>query len=380
LAPASPAATGVTSSQVSFSWSANGNPAGTRYTAQVSTASDFSGTITSSVTLNTSATIGSLIFNTAYFMRVKATGHNGTDTAFSVSASTTTDATPPDTLAGTVKTSGGAGINMIPVVIQDAGGNTAGQTTTASDGSWTVTGLTPGVYTVVATWTSANDVSSSISQEGHSTGVSGIALTLELSVTLAGISGTVMLGVPSSGPSGASLLASAGGGSGAYVELYQTGRLLGRASVDGQGRFSIPNLLPGRYAIRAYDGASFGALQRVELVEGQNASLTFLPELLDAKTFYFYPNPARSAATIRFETAVGSPEAEVQIFDLTGALVRDLPGSAAVRSGNEFSWTWDLADGGGRAVASGVYLVQLKLADPSSGRKTAATKKLAVVK
>jgi hypothetical protein len=69
------------------------------------------------------------------------------------------------------------------------------------------------------------------------------------------------------------------------------------------------------------------------------------------------PNPARDYATIEIESARSVPSGalRVRILDVRGRLVRLArlvsPGAGSVR------WTWDLRDGRGRRVPSGVYEV-----------------------
>lgn len=377
-APVTPVATPDSGSRITLTWGANSNPAGTRYTAQLSTASNFTGTLTSAQATATSASFTSLTAATTYYLRVKANGHNGSDSAYSATASTVTAATPPDTLSGTVKTSAGAGINLVPVLVY-VGSAQVGSATTGADGAWSVTGLQTGASNkVVATYT-YNNVSSQIYQEGHTTGESGIDLRVEINVTLGSVYGTLRLAAAGLRPAGRYATASAATGA-AYVEVYQNGRKLGTAPVDGQGRFEIPNLLPGRYALRSFDGAAFGEMTEVTVAAGQRQAVSFAEELLPPDKVYFYPNPAHDHAVIRFESSVASLQAQASVFDLTGALVREFDGADAAHSGAEVSWTWDLTNSRGQAVASGVYLVQVKVVDAAAGRRAVVTKKLAVVR
>ncbi len=79
------------------------NPPADTYTLEVSTANDFSGTLASSTTVLPPSTIGlitPLLVNTTYYGRVKAT-INGSDSAWSVSATTATLADIPSTVAST---------------------------------------------------------------------------------------------------------------------------------------------------------------------------------------------------------------------------------------------------------------------------------------
>jgi len=381
--PAVSAAVAQSSTRITIIWTANSNPAGTSYTAEVSTASDFSGTLSSSATLLTSATFYSLSEGTTYYARVRAVGHGGAVTAYTSSTFTVTDANaaPPDTISGTVTVNPNREVNLVKMTLSASG---VADSTVYSDasGNWSFTGLSTDTgidYTIQASWKlSDGDATSIVSQSGHTVGTTGIAIGLGLNVNLGSITGT--LAVPGNAPAGGYSTASAApAASGAYVEVYRD-RLAGTVPADSQGRFTVPNLLPGTYQLRPFNGVSFGPMTTVRVSEGETAVAAFKADLLDPKTFYFYPNPARDQATIRFETGVSALEAQVFIFDIAGSLVRELRGPEAARSGSEVYWNWDLTNSRGRAVASGVYLVRLQVVDRTTGSKADAIKKLAVVR
>ncbi|MBI4370753.1 MAG: fibronectin type III domain-containing protein, partial [Elusimicrobia bacterium] len=96
--PASPALTVVGLSSTAFNWSANGNPSGTSYRAQIST-DGFATVNSSSATLNAAAAFAGLVPNTTYFLRVAAAGHNGQTTAFAATLTTATYAAAPTAAA-----------------------------------------------------------------------------------------------------------------------------------------------------------------------------------------------------------------------------------------------------------------------------------------
>ncbi|TPW21454.1 MAG: hypothetical protein FD126_674, partial [Elusimicrobia bacterium] len=98
-APVTAAVSAVSPTTAQLGWGANSNPSGTRYAAQLSTASNFSGTLTSSQTLGTSALFSGLTANTTYYLRVKTLGHGGAETAYAVAAASSTDANAPVTAA-----------------------------------------------------------------------------------------------------------------------------------------------------------------------------------------------------------------------------------------------------------------------------------------
>ena|GEM_PF-476685 len=71
-------------------WQANGNPGGTEYRAEVSTAPDFSGPLTSSVTVNLYGVMYGLASNTTYYGRVAAVNGAGIPSGYLSLGSTVT--------------------------------------------------------------------------------------------------------------------------------------------------------------------------------------------------------------------------------------------------------------------------------------------------
>jgi hypothetical protein len=86
---------GITSTTVQ--WGNNANPVGVDYLLNLSTASNFTGTIFSSNTLNLSATLMGLNPNTTYYAEVQAAGISNISSAFTALGSTMTQASPPQT-------------------------------------------------------------------------------------------------------------------------------------------------------------------------------------------------------------------------------------------------------------------------------------------
>jgi serine protease len=82
--------TSVSASSLAVSWAAGGNPADTRYQADISLASDFSSLAASSVTLSTSAGFTGLTSNSRYYARVAALHRVGGASAVYVLGSTYT--------------------------------------------------------------------------------------------------------------------------------------------------------------------------------------------------------------------------------------------------------------------------------------------------
>ncbi|TPW18334.1 MAG: cell wall surface anchor family protein, partial [Elusimicrobia bacterium] len=116
--PVTAAVAAVATTTAQLGWGANANPAGTLYDAQLSTASNFTGTLTSSRTLGVTALFSGLGANATYYLRVKALGHGGAESTYAVASASATDATAPVTAAVSAVTAGsetlGWGANANP--------------------------------------------------------------------------------------------------------------------------------------------------------------------------------------------------------------------------------------------------------------------------
>ena len=71
-----------------------------------------------------------------------------------------------------------------------------------------------------------------------------------------------------------------------------------------------------------------------------------------------WPNPATGALQIQARLPRGTGEATLRVYDLKGALMRQLSTGAA--GAEQRIWTWDGRDTGGHRVATGVYLLRLQ--------------------
>jgi len=99
-APLAAGISGVGNNALTANWMANGNPAGTLYKADISTALNFSIAVTSA-TINTTAGFAGLIANTTYYLRVRAVNKAGTPTGYAALGSITTLPNPPAAAAYT---------------------------------------------------------------------------------------------------------------------------------------------------------------------------------------------------------------------------------------------------------------------------------------
>lgn len=289
-------------------------------------------------------------------------------------------------LAGSVRQSDGEGLAGILVEAFDAGGARLFEGPTVAEGgdvgAFHIPNLPPGTYKVVVTY-AVNDLSSSASKDGLGEVDSGVDFTLSIQYTLASIQGQ-LLSLKSGRTAGLRLAgarAQAAAETGAFVELYRRDRLVAAAPVHRDGRYAIRNLLPGTYQARVYDGAAYSELQTVRLREGQVAALGAAGGLLPEAAVFAFPNPAAESVTLRFESGAARLEASIAIYDVAGALVRELPGAAIADMGLGVRHAvWDTRNGDGKRVASGVYLFAVKVRDLATGARAQVTKKLAILR
>ena len=165
------------------------------------------------------------------------------------------------------------------------------------------------------------------------------------------------------------------------LELFQTGRQVAAVGTGPTGRWTIPGLLPGRYAVRAYTGSEYTDFQEVDLLEGEVREVGFVFNPLPEASVFAFPNPAERSATIRFESSLWPLEAQVQIFDIAGVLVREIPGSSVSSpSPGRYHAVWDLTNSRGDPVAPGVYLFQVKIRGGPDQQSASIIKKLAVLR
>lgn len=93
--------TAVYASSATVQWNTNSNPADTLFMVEMSSASNFSGTIQSSTTFGSSAIVINLIPNTSYYTQVLSINHNNVSSIVTPLGSTVTKANVPDTVAET---------------------------------------------------------------------------------------------------------------------------------------------------------------------------------------------------------------------------------------------------------------------------------------
>jgi hypothetical protein len=329
-------------------------------------------------------TVGGLSAGVTYYLQIALQNTDGNWSGFSNQASTVATPAPLNAIEGHVVNSSTQGITGVEIDAWNTAGALVSTTFTLADGSgtYTVGGLSPGAYKLQATWT-VNGVTSSVWQDSIPMGTVGVDYSLEINYALATLTGslaTLTTSAARTGFTAAALARPAAGGS--FIEVAQRGRTITKVGVQPSGRWTVPNLLPGSYSVRAFTGVSFTDYQDVNLVEGQTMTIGFVFDPLPDNAVFAFPNPAKDSTTFRFLTPFAAPfDAVIDIFDIAGRLVKEIPGSAVQPTATPalYHADWDLTNNRGQAVASGVYVYIVKVKD-GTGTVVKVVKKLAVVR
>lgn len=246
-------------------------------------------------------------------------------------------------------------------------------------------------YMVRATWIE-NDIESSVSKQTIAPSYN-FDFTLEIDYELGTIAGNVS-GVEKKyvasfslpelkriSNSGLQKILSPGSGI-AFVELEQRDKVIVRVPVEMDGNYSIPNLLPGRFIARAYNGTIYSNPRTVNLKEGETFKVNFVFGIMPGEEVYNYPNPAKSGSTtIRYYYVYSDPEAEIKIYNIAGELVRKVGDSEITdASENIYEFLWDCKNSSGKDVASGIYIYIVEVKEKSSGETKKVIKRMAVVR
>ncbi|MBI4349699.1 MAG: hypothetical protein HY553_22880 [Elusimicrobia bacterium] len=391
------------SGRIDLEWSAPGNDGNSgvilsgifKVMYATYTAVEFS-TSAAQVTISTSLvapgsrhghTITGLVGGTTYFLRAWTADTAGNWSA--LSNGTTIEAGPRlyNQLGGHVVKTSSEGITAVFVEAFNDAGTLVASTFTVADGSGTflIDNIPSGNYKVQATW-SANGIASSVWQDGIAMGTGNVDFILEVGYTLATLTGTLgtlaaPMGRLTSAAAGFRVAAAESDFTTSKVELFAGGRRAVEVNVNPTGRWTIPNLLPGKYGVRAFNGISYTEIMDVEVGEGELKDVTFVYNPLPENSVFAFPNPAGRETTFRFETPLLPLEAQVLVFDLGGQLVRELQGSEMIAKGpGLYHAPWDLRNMRGEPVASGVYLFIVKIKGGSPEQTAKVVKKLAVVK
>ncbi|MBI5202138.1 MAG: hypothetical protein HY925_11170, partial [Elusimicrobia bacterium] len=328
-----------------------------------------------------------LIGGSTYFLR--AWTQDGAGNWSALSNGTTIEAGPKlyNQISGHVVKTSSEGITAVLVEAFNDAGTLVASSFTVADGSgtWLMDNIPAGNYKIQATW-SADGIASSVWQDGIAMGSGNVDFVLELSYTLATLTGTLgTLAAPqgrlTAAARGFRVAAEGADYATSKIELFAGGRKAVSVGVNPTGRWTIPNLLPGKYGVRAFNGISYTDIMDVEVGEGELKDVSFVFNPLPEAAVFAFPNPAGRETTIRFECPLSPLEANISIFDIAGNLVKEIPGSAMTATGpGLYHAPWDLRNMRGEPVASGVYLFMVKVKGGSPEQNAKIVKKLAVIK
>jgi len=254
---------------------------------------------------------------------------------------------------------------------------------TDTEGYYGIVGLVQGsAYLVRANWR-ANDIESSVSKEAFAPSYS-FNFTLEKDYLLGTIAGNVS-GVEREAKrvSASAFKNSLSSGNGtAFVELEQNGKVIVRVPLEIDGNYSIPNLLPGRFVARAYNGSIYSSSRMVQLKEGETLRVDFAFGIMPEETVFNYPNPAKDGSTtITYYCGYTDPEAEIKIYNISGELVRkvednEIDGTYAPI----YRFLWDCKNNSGREIASGIYIYAVEVKEKGGNGSKKVMKRMAVIR
>ncbi|MBN1824380.1 MAG: fibronectin type III domain-containing protein [Endomicrobiales bacterium] len=373
-----------TSTSITLSWAA-GAGTNTRYYLARST-----GGVTYTTVFNwdnnvtgTTYTDSGLKVDTTYYYKIGGYNGDGILSELSSALVKKTQYVAPQVISGVVTQANGTPITGVTVTAQKDGTNVTYTVYTSTAGAYVFnldSNTADGVYRIQASWT-ANNVVSSVYKEGVSNGSQNVDFTLETNYELGTISGqvTIVKSVSKAARRALGISFEAP----AFIELTQNGNVIARVGTDSEGKYEVPNLLPGRFTVRAFNGVAYSKPAIVDLQEGQNFSLSFDYELLNPDTVYSYPNPAVSQKqlTIHFQTSGQDIDCQVHIYTISGELVRAVRYEELSKVDiSIYEYVWDMTNSEGQNVASGVYIYQVKVRNLATGDYAFVTKKLAIIK
>jgi len=315
-----------------------------------------------------------------YYIRLWTRDDEGNWASLSNGATAFALPSPISQIIGTVMNSSSEAIQAVQLDCWDETGIHFATDFSDSSGAYALTGLPVGLYRVQATWT-VGTIQSSVWQDNVSMGSAQVDFMLEVDVTLGALTGTMLSLAEDPGVSpGFAIRAEELRFEGSRVELFRDSRKVAQTGVGPTGRWTLSSLLPGKYAVRAFNGFEYSPLKDVEVLEGEVREVSFFFDPLPEAEAFAFPNPAKNSTTVRFRSPLAPLEAQVLVFDIAGDLVREIQGHE-IRSPSPgiYHAVWDLANMRGEGVASGVYLFMVKVKG-SNGQSAKVIKKLAVVK
>jgi len=364
---------------VSLSWSANSNPAGTNYELQYSTVSDFS-VYSSSISQSLNLLISGLTQLTTYYYRLYSVNAESVKTGPAELTVQTLNSVIKGPISGKVTQANGTAILGVLVQLYNNEGTVKiAETTTLTDGTYLFENLDDGIYRVVCSWL-VNEIEAMVYKTDVPENSDNVLFTLEIQYQLAQLAGKITLGSKANFVSGRFAPAQQ-----PFVELLQRGRVIAKIDADTSGNYAIPNLLPGKYVVRAFNGVQMSEPSQIQVKEGEKVMLNFRWALgLANENVYAYPNPTKiDNLTIKYSLPNLNHTAKLRFYNIAGELVREVKDgeiSKNASSSGGCKFIWNLKNEDGDDVASGVYIYILDLEETDTGEKATVKKKLAVIK
>ncbi|MBN1383524.1 MAG: SBBP repeat-containing protein [Elusimicrobia bacterium] len=374
----------VTSKDYNFAalqWSVNSNPSGTLYELQRSTDNvTFTAVISSDTTSHKDENLEQL---TTYYYRIYSVNGDSVKTGPAELTVTTLNSIVKGPISGSVTQSDGSTITGVRVELYSNDGTAKiSEVYTDTEGKYEFTDIEDGLYRLVCSWL-VDEMEAMVYLTDISENSNDVLFTLEIQYTLAELVGRITLG------SRANMVGRFAPTQQPYVELIQRGRVIARIDSDTSGNYNIPNLLPGKYVMRAYNGVQMSEPAEVYVKEGEKLNVNFRWALaLLSENVYAYPNPVQchngvTKVTIKYKTLNLNHSATIKIYNIAGELVREVADTEiqknAVSSGGcKFEWNMKNEDNDG--VASGVYIYILELTELSTGEEAMVKKKIAIIR
>ncbi|MFA5780416.1 MAG: SBBP repeat-containing protein [Elusimicrobiota bacterium] len=361
---------------IALSWSANNNPApGTQYELYNSTDGLVYKLLIATASVSFTDT-GLTQFST-YYYRLYAVNGEGLKTGPAEVIAATLNSISKGPISGKVTQSDGTAITGVSVHLYNNEGTIKlAETATKTDGTYIHDNLDDGIYRVICSWL-VNEIESVVYKTDIPENSKNVLFTLEIQYQLAQLAGKITLGSKANFVSGKFAPAQQ-----PYVELLQRGRVIAKIDADTSGNYTIPNLLPGKYVVRAFNGVQMSEPAEIKVKEGEKIMLNFRWALgLVHENVYAYPNPCKDSVIIRYK-ANTNHIVTLRIYNIAGELVRTIKGD-----GSEFGVSsvkkipWNLENDDGSEVASGIYIYILELKETADdGEKATVRKKLAIIK
>jgi hypothetical protein len=146
---------------------------------------------------------------------------------------------------------------------------------------------------------------------------------------------------------------------------------------SGRVRYLLKGLAPGPHVLRfkAWDTFNNSTERELEFIVARNEKLA-LEHILN------YPNPFAATTTFHFDHNRNGEDLDVQIqiFTVTGKLIRTLATSIPASPAHVGTLSWDGRDEFNDQVARGVYLYRLHVRSPRDGAQVSKYEKLVLLR